>query len=84
MLTVTESPSIVLLPNRAVSPELPSKKDIRLEAGEYVARLALTEGEKAAAFRLRFLVFNLEMNEGSSRPTWMALIRTTSTMCATT
>jgi len=64
MLTVTESPSIVLLPNRAVSPELPSKRDIRLEAGEYVARLALTEEEKASAFRLRFLVFNLEMNEG--------------------
>jgi putative hemolysin len=64
MLTVTESPSIVLLPNRAVTPELPSKRDIRLEAGEYVARLALTEEEKAAAFRLRFLVFNLEMNEG--------------------
>jgi putative hemolysin len=63
MLTVTESP-MVLLPNRAVSPELPSKRDIRLEAGEYVARLALTEEEKAAAFRLRFLVFNLEMNEG--------------------
>jgi putative hemolysin len=64
MLTVTESPSIVLLPNRSSSPELPSKRDIRLEAGEYVARLALTEGERAAAFRLRFLVFNLEMNEG--------------------
>lgn len=63
MLTVTESP-IVLLPNRAVSPELPSKRDIRLEAGNYVARLALSEGERAAAFRLRFLVFNLEMNEG--------------------
>src|SRR5271154_496414 len=63
MLTVAESP-IVLLPNRAVSPELPSKKDIRLEAGNYVVRLALSEGERAAAFRLRFLVFNLEMNEG--------------------
>jgi putative hemolysin len=63
MLEVTESP-IVLLPNRAVSPELPSKRDIRLEAGNYVARLALREGERAAAFRLRFLVFNLEMNEG--------------------
>jgi putative hemolysin len=63
MLTVAESP-IVLLPNRDVSPELPSKKDIRLEAGNYVVRLAPSEGERAAAFRLRFLVFNLEMNEG--------------------
>jgi putative hemolysin len=64
MLTASESPSIVLLPNRATVPQLPSKKDIRLEAGDYVARLALTEGEKAAAYRLRFVVFNLEMNEG--------------------
>ena len=64
MLTVTESRSVPLLPNKAISPELPSKKDIRLEAGEYVVRLALSEGERAAAYRLRFLVFNLEMNEG--------------------
>lgn len=64
MLTVTASPSAVLLPNRAVAPHLPSKKDIRLESGDYVARLALTEEERAAAYRLRFIVFNLEMNEG--------------------
>ena len=64
MLIVTESPSISLLPNRASVPQLPSKKDIRLEAGNYLARLALTESERAAAYRLRFVVFNLEMNEG--------------------
>ena len=64
MLTVTQSPSVVLLPNQAVAPQLPSKKDIRLEAGDFVARLALTEEESMAAYRLRFLVFNLEMNEG--------------------
>jgi putative hemolysin len=64
MITIPESPAVVLLPNRAAAPQLPSKKDIRLDAGEYVARLALTEGERAAAYRLRFLVFNLEMNEG--------------------
>src|ERR1700733_97733 len=64
MLTVTESRSVPLLPNKAMSPELPSKKDIRLEAGEYVVRLALSDVERAAAYRLRFLVFNLEMNEG--------------------
>jgi putative hemolysin len=64
MLTVTESPSIALLPNRAAAPQLPSKKDIRLEAGAYVVRLALTETERALAYRLRFVVFNLEMNEG--------------------
>ena len=64
MLTVTASPSVVLLPHQAVVPQLPSKKDIRLEAGDFVARLALTEEERTAAYRLRFLVFNLEMNEG--------------------
>ncbi len=31
---------------------------------EYSLRLAQTAEEKAAAFRLRFLVFNLELNEG--------------------
>src|ERR1700749_872876 len=64
MLTGTESPSAVLLPNQAVAPQLPSKRDIRLETADFVVRLALTEEERAAAFRLRFLVFNLEMNEG--------------------
>jgi putative hemolysin len=64
MLTVKELRSVELLPKRAAAPQLPSKKDIRLEAGEYVARLALTEMERTAAYRLRFLVFNLEMNEG--------------------
>ena len=64
MFTVAEPLSTALLPNKAVSPELPSKKDIRLEAGDFVARLALTEADRAAAYRLRFMVFNLEMNEG--------------------
>jgi putative hemolysin len=63
MLTVAQS-SVVLLPNLPAVPQLPSKKDIRLEVGDFVARLALTEEERMAAFRLRFLVFNLEMNEG--------------------
>ena len=30
MLTVTQSPSVLLLPNQAVAPQLPSKRDIRL------------------------------------------------------
>src|SRR5260370_14119179 len=64
MLTVTQSPSVVLLPNQAVAPQLPSKRDIRLEAGDLVVRLGLTEGGRSAAYRLRFLVFNLGMNEG--------------------
>ncbi len=64
MIPVSELPSVILLPNRAAAPQLPSKRDIRLEAGDLVARLALTEEERMAAYRLRFLVFNLEMNEG--------------------
>jgi putative hemolysin len=64
MSTVSASSPAELLPNRALGPQLPSKRDIRLEAGAYVARLALTEQERAATYRLRFLVFNLEMNEG--------------------
>lgn len=68
MLTAIESQAVVLVPDVNVVYELPnrlpSKKDIRLEAGAYVARLALTEAERLAAYRLRFLVFNLEMNEG--------------------
>lgn len=53
-----------LLPAVASIEQLPSKRDIRLEAGPYVARLAMTIEERIAAFRLRFLVFNLEMQEG--------------------
>jgi putative hemolysin len=64
MPTVSASSSAILLPNRAAAPQLPSKRDIRLEAGAYVARLALAERERIAAYRLRFVVFNLEMNEG--------------------
>jgi len=41
-----------------------SRAEIFLEAGPYAARLAMTPAERKAAFRLRFLVFNLELNEG--------------------
>jgi len=64
MPTVSESGELVLLPARPLAPQLPSKKDIRLESNGYVARLALTDADRAAAFRLRFVVFNLEMQEG--------------------
>jgi putative hemolysin len=37
---------------------------IDLRQGPYHARLAWSEAERRAAFRLRFLVFNLELNEG--------------------
>ena len=64
MLTVPILPSSAVLPVQPHVTDLPARKDIRLEAGPYVARLALTEAEREATFRLRFLVFNLEMNEG--------------------
>jgi putative hemolysin len=86
MLTVTASPSVLLLPpvvlDTAVDskpqvsvPEVstpkiatevraPRREDLRLEAGAYVARLALTEQERNDTYRLRFMVFNLELNEG--------------------
>src|SRR5271167_99798 len=35
-----------------------------LQQGPYHLRLASSEAELRAAFRLRFLVFNLELNEG--------------------
>ena len=35
-----------------------------LKQGPYQARLASAEADRKAAFRLRFLVFNLELNEG--------------------
>src|SRR5713226_8917400 len=35
-----------------------------LRQGPYHARLASSEADRKAAFRLRFLVFNLELNEG--------------------
>ena len=68
MLTALESQALGLVTDFTAVYDLQSwvraKKDIRLEAGPYVARLAVTAAERLAAYRLRFVVFNLEMNEG--------------------
>lgn len=64
MSPVREAPEHLLLPSTPLTSQLPSRKDIQIEANGYVARLAITDGERAAAFRLRFVVFNLEMQEG--------------------
>src|SRR6266704_4612175 len=37
---------------------------LNLQQGPYYLRLASSEADRIAAFRLRFLVFNLELNEG--------------------
>lgn len=80
MPTAIASPSLLELPPVDFETALPfeaqpaveietgakasDKGDLRLEAGNYIARLALTEQERNAAYRLRFRVFNLELNEG--------------------
>ncbi len=57
-------PVDVLLEVRADVRQLPPRRSVWLEAGPYVVRLAVTGHDRAAAFRLRFIVFNLELNEG--------------------
>jgi putative hemolysin len=74
MLTATASPDVVLPPflvestisviAASVEATPASREHLRLESGAYVARLALTEEERRETYRLRFLVFNLELNEG--------------------
>jgi putative hemolysin len=64
MVSVKESPSLVAPQVLEIVPEPLLRKELYLEAGSYVARLAETESDRLAAYRLRFLVFNLEMNEG--------------------
>jgi putative hemolysin len=64
MVSVKESPAPVLFRIPETVSELPRRRELSLEAGRYVARLAETESDHLAAYRLRFLIFNLEMNEG--------------------
>lgn len=42
----------------------PSSSDLNFQTGAYGVRLATSTQERLAAFRLRFLVFNLELKEG--------------------
>jgi putative hemolysin len=46
------------------SQETEIRLPLDLRQGPYQTRLALSEADRMAAFRLRFLVFNLELNEG--------------------
>jgi len=57
-------PVDVLLEVRADVSQQPPRRSVWLEAGPYRVRLAATPMERAAAYRLRFIVFNLELNEG--------------------
>jgi putative hemolysin len=50
--------------NRRAQIRAPRHPERRGQAREYAVRLAHSPEEKAQAFRLRFLVFNVELNEG--------------------
>ena len=52
--------------------------------GSYRLRLALSESDRRAAFRLRYLVFNLELNEGLDAAHQRATTLTSSTRSVTT
>src|SRR5512147_996585 len=41
-----------------------TREECSLRSGAYALRLAVTEEDRRAAYRLRFLVFNLELKEG--------------------
>ena len=49
---------------RAKPAGMSSERPLGLRAGPYLVRMASSESDRLAAFRLRFLVFNLELNEG--------------------
>jgi putative hemolysin len=65
------NPVDVLVEVRTDVREMPLKRTVWLENGPYVVRLAMTEKERAAAFRLRFLVFNLERGLGIGVQRWL-------------
>jgi len=64
MVSVTESTALAPVPPPETAPELSRGRAPYIAAGRYVVRLATTERERLEAYRLRFLIFNLEMNEG--------------------
>jgi len=50
--------------NGLVASSLAAERPFVFGAGPYHVRMAVSESDRLAAFRLRFLVFNLELNEG--------------------
>ncbi|MEK6398999.1 MAG: GNAT family N-acyltransferase [Terriglobus sp.] len=58
------STSVVLSPAIAYPFAAPTASPVIAEFGAYRARLAATQDDRFAAYRLRFVVFNLELNEG--------------------
>ncbi|AFL90040.1 putative hemolysin [Terriglobus roseus DSM 18391] len=62
MLNSVLTPSQHSIPVTLVMPL--AQPHVIAECGPYRARLATTDAERHAAFRLRFMVFNLELEEG--------------------
>jgi len=54
----------VTLPSCVQSDPLERRQNLRLGQGSYWVRFAVSEPDRLAAYRLRFAVFNLELNEG--------------------
>ena len=50
--------------NRLVAESMAAGRHFAFGTGPYHVRMAVSESDRLAAFRLRFLVFNLELNEG--------------------
>jgi putative hemolysin len=63
MLTVAESYQVVQ-PAGLKEVVRSEGREVLLEYGPYAVRLARTEQDRVEAYRLRFVVFNLELNEG--------------------
>jgi len=54
----------------AAADSLAAERSFAFRTGEYHVRMAVSEADRIAAFRLRFLVFNLELNEGLCYAWW--------------
>jgi putative hemolysin len=50
--------------NDLVAESMAANRSLTFGTGPYRVRMAASESDRLAAFRLRFLVFNLELNEG--------------------
>jgi putative hemolysin len=53
-----------IMRNDLVANSLQAERPFPFGAGPYHVRMAVSESDRLSAFRLRFLVFNLELNEG--------------------
>ena len=64
MLTVAESHEALQVAGLVADVALQEKREFLLEAGPYGVRLAVTERDRAEAYRLRFVVFNWRCMRG--------------------